>query len=221
MGLESTGLAPTGTQASTGPTVYYLAASGGTFAFSGGVADFEGLIPAAGGSFAFSGGAASFLIGSPGQSGSFAYAGGDASFEVLQPGQGGAFGFDGGVANFQLVPGVSVGGGRRPRRNPEPPIKLHPEEIERQQRMVQEYLDELERRAQEEQESKAVPAGAVIEEVQAVEPRLSTVMALAATEAQLHHIARSIVAAERDREVARAEFQRRYWVRALLLTLDE
>jgi hypothetical protein len=83
--------------------------------------------------------------------------------------------------------------------------KLHPEEIVRQQRMVQEYLDSLERKAQEPKQQKA--------------PRFTPALARAAADAQISNIAR-IAALAHDRELASDELWRRQVKLVLLLALD-
>lgn len=93
--------------------------------------------------------------------------------------------------------------GRRHPRYSRP--KLHPEEIARQQRMVQEYLDSL--------EQKAPP------EIQRPAPKFTAALARAAADVQLTTVIR-IAAAVQDRERAAEELRQRRLRLVLLLALD-
>jgi hypothetical protein len=104
---------------------------------------------------------------------------------------------------------------------PKYPQRVLPEEIRRQQRMVQEYLDELDARNKKVQskrlsarERKAILTGKI-------EPRLTQAMALAASDEQIKALAENALAAKVDREAAQAEFKRRYWAAALSLMMFE
>lgn len=105
------------------------------------------------------------------------------------------------------------------------PAKLHPEEIARQQRMVQEYLDELDRkRAAEEKRAKQkyVPARQAKRSAAAPPvPRLTENMVKAATQMHLHRILEAAAVADEDRKTARAEFERRYWAAFITLAMED
>lgn len=96
-------------------------------------------------------------------------------------------------------------GARRPlRRHPRySRPKLHPEEIARQQRMVQDYLDSLEQKA---------PA-------QRPAPKFTAALARAAADVQLTQVVRA-AAAVRDRALAAEELRQRRLRLVLLLALD-
>lgn len=101
-------------------------------------------------------------------------------------------------------------GARKPRRRKPEFYKLHPEEILRQQKMTQDYLDELERR-------KAPPPATVVKGRVVASPRprpspvprLTAAMAHAATMQQLRAIVTAKLATERDRARAKQEQERR------------
>lgn len=106
-----------------------------------------------------------------------------------------------------VSPGVvQIDGGMRPRRHPRHSIpKLKPEEIARQQRMVQDYLDSLEPKA---------PAV-----IQRKAPTFTAALARAAADVQLTQVVRA-AAAVQDRALAAEELRQRRLKLVLLLALD-
>jgi len=89
------------------------------------------------------------------------------------------------------------------------------EDIEREQRMVQRYLDDLDKK-----EKRLERAGEKARKPTArdkLKPRLSDAMALAASMEQLERVVRHELADEADRQKARAEFMRRYISRFVVL----
>lgn len=102
----------------------------------------------------------------------------------------------------------SPGHGKRPRHPRYSRPKLKPEEIARQQRATQEYLDSLEPKA---------PAAELVRPQKA--PEFTVTLARAATDVQLGRIVR-IAAAVRDRDLAAEELRRRHLKLVLLLALD-
>lgn len=89
---------------------------------------------------------------------------------------------------------------RKPRHVPAKLKDQHPEDIERERRMVQQYLDDLEA-------VKETPRPA--QDEPAIEPRLTEAMARAAKATDLKVIATHESAAEADRAVAEEERRRR------------
>jgi hypothetical protein len=95
------------------------------------------------------------------------------------------------------------------------------EDIAREQRMVEEYLQSLERQAITEQRADPVPADEPAPIALPAEPVLTEAMARAASEHQLRLIAEHAQAAERARELARAETRRRRRLAVMLLAIDD
>lgn len=116
-----------------------------------------------------------------------------------------------GGSEVQVVQPPGEGGARRlgrkrPVRHPRySRPKIKPEEIARQQRMVQEYLDSLEPKA-----PPATPKKA---------PKFTPALARAAADVQLVTVMR-VAAAIRDRDLAAEELRRRHLKLVLLLALD-
>lgn len=103
-----------------------------------------------------------------------------------------------------------IGGSRRPSAKRHPryaKYKVHPEEIARQQRMVQQYLDSLE-------EKPKAPVGKPKKA-----PKFTAALARAAADVQLTQVVRA-AAAVRDRALAAEELRRRRLKLVLLLALD-
>lgn len=97
---------------------------------------------------------------------------------------------------------------------PRPPIYRHPEEVEREQEMLAEYLRELEKKAKHRagaRERKKAGQSA---------PHLTDAMARAASAEQLQTIAGAATAALLDRHKAAEEQRRRGLMAILLLALD-
>jgi hypothetical protein len=94
------------------------------------------------------------------------------------------------------------GGGRKVPKRRHVPARLidqHPEDIEREQRMVEEYVQSLEKA-----EKTAQPATKAT-----IKPRLTQAMAAIASTQQLARIAKAELVAKEDREKAEKEHQRR------------
>lgn len=130
-----------------------------------------------------------------------------------------AFNWTGQVAaQAAPTPAIDGSGLRFLRSRRSEPAKLHPEEIERQRRMVDQYLQGLEKKAapkpakQARREAKQPPTPV---------PRLTEAMAQAATEQQIHRVLEATAAEERDRQIAQAEFRRRYWAAFLALAVND
>jgi hypothetical protein len=119
------------------------------------------------------------------------------------------------------VPGGDELGARRPmrgrakaRKPPKQrrPIYRHPEEVERERRMLEEYLESLETKARPASEEPVRPGesqDAPTRRAEPVAPRLSDVMARLASAQQLALIASAERVAKEDRAKAQKEHKRR------------
>jgi hypothetical protein len=112
---------------------------------------------------------------------------------------------------FQVdLPQSSPDGGRIRHR------RIEPEELSREQRMVQEYLDSLDR--QKQLVERRAPARE-IKRVAAARPILTEAVMKAANEYQIERVLRESADA-RDRAIADMERRRRYWARFLVLAVQ-
>lgn len=98
--------------------------------------------------------------------------------------------------------------------------RLHPDEIEREQRMVDEYLAALDQAKKVAQKLERAPAR-IRKKAQVPVPVLTQQMVQAANDLQINRILEAAAAAEEDRRKARAEFERRYWASFLALAMNE
>lgn len=119
------------------------------------------------------------------------------------------------------VSDVVMDGGRlRARRKH---VRRLPEDIAREQRMVEQYLQTLERRELQAERLERVPAR--VRKVEAARipaaPILTEAMARAASVEQLRRITEHAQSVERAREVARAERKRRRVLALVLLAIDD
>lgn len=115
---------------------------------------------------------------------------------------------------------VVMDGGKRP---PFQWRRKHPDEIAREQRMVEDYLETLERRERQEKRIEQLPARkrkAKTADLPHV-PVLTEALARAASVVQLRRITEHAQAVEQARQVARAETQRRRKLALILFALDD